>query len=276
MVWCAALASPLVAQQQPPVADRTAVVTLRDGSRLVGALVRADADSVVIQGTLGRLAFARANVARMRTLSASESAGGRFTFPTHGSRLVFGPTGRVQTRGDAYAANHMLFLFDASAGIGRNLSLGGGATLVPGLDLGDNLFYALPKIGVVQSERVNVAAGALVGGIAPRNESAISFGIAYGVATFGPPTRSISFGAGWGYVNGEWATRPALMLGGEVRVADRLAFVTENYSVPGIDVPLISLVARIYGERMSGDVGVGFVGGGDAVAFPLLGLAIRF
>jgi hypothetical protein len=66
------------------------------------------------------------------------------------------------------------------------------------------------------------------------------------------------------------------MLGGEVRVADRLAFVSENYTVPDTDAPLISLVARVYGERMSGDLGIGFVGGQDRTAFPLLGLAIRF
>jgi hypothetical protein len=274
IVCLAAFTTSLAAQAADSM--RVTIVTLRDGSRLVGTLVRADADSVILHGALGRLAFARGNVARVRTLAASESGGGRFTFPSHGSRLVFGPTARVQARGDAYVANHMLFLFDGSAGIGQNVSLGGGVTLLPGIDLRDNLFYALPKIGLVQSERINVAIGALMGGIAPRHESAISFGIAYGVVSFGPPTQSISIGTGWGYLNGGWADRPALMVGGEVRVADRLALLTENYSVPGAGAPFLSFVARIYGERMSGDVGIGFVGGGESVAFPLLGLAIRF
>jgi hypothetical protein len=66
------------------------------------------------------------------------------------------------------------------------------------------------------------------------------------------------------------------MLGGEIRVLDRLAFVSENYTVPDTDAPLVTLVARAYGERMSGDLGVGFVGGSVSTVYPVLGLAIRF
>lgn len=276
VVACLAAGASLLGAQAGTGPARVTVVTLRDGSRLLGTLVRADADSVVLEGALGRLAFPRVNVARVRTLPPGESDGGRFSFPSHSSRLVFGPTARVQPLGDAYVANHMLFLFDGSAGIGHNVSIGGGVTLIPGLDLRDNLFYALPKIGLVQSDRLNVAAGAVVGGVAPKHESAISFGIAYAVASFGPPTKSVSFGAGWGYVNGSWANRPALMLGGELRVLDRLAFVSENYTVPDTDAPLITFVARVYGERMSGDLGLGFVGGDVSAVYPVLGLAIRF
>jgi hypothetical protein len=212
----------------------------------------------------------------MRTLSAAETSSGKFTLPPHSSRLIFAPTARVQARGDAYISNHFFFLFDGSAGLGHRASLGGGFSLVPGVDLSDNLFYALPKFGLVQRENLNVAAGALIGGTSVATDDAISAGVAYGVLTVGPPTRSVTFGAGWGYLQGDWAGRPVILAGGELRLSDRVAVVSEDYFLPGSSGAIVSFAFRMYGERMSGDLGLMTEASSGTFPIPVVGLTIRF
>ena len=69
-------------------------------------------------------------------------------------------------------------------------------------------------------------------------------GILYGVTTFGQPDASLTAGLGYGFVGGDLADRPMVMIGGEKRLTRRMALVTENWIFPGIDEPLISYGIR--------------------------------
>src|SRR6187455_3561828 len=78
-------------------------VRLADGSVIYGVLERADADSVVMTGTSGRMAFANSRVRLVRPAGeAHKRADGsnEYWFPnSNTTRLFFAPTGRTLERG---------------------------------------------------------------------------------------------------------------------------------------------------------------------------------
>ena len=63
------------------------------------------------------------------------------------SRLLFAPTGRPLAKGDGYFSDYELVFPGVAYGLTDNLSLAGGVSVIPGLGLGEQLFYVSPKLG---------------------------------------------------------------------------------------------------------------------------------
>jgi hypothetical protein len=149
--------------------------------------------------------------------------------------------------------------------------------------LKNNLYFISPKVGVYQSEKTNVAAGVFAG-IAPffkddfGEDSENTFGIVYGVATFGDDDGSLSVGTGYGYAGGRMADNPMLMVGFNKRITRRLALVSENWLFPNTDRPLVSYGVRTIGERLAWDFGFITVLGKDGLVpgVPWIGLTYRY
>src|SRR5205814_9835149 len=118
---------------------------------------------------------------------------------------------------------------------------------------GENIYYLTPKVGVYNTPTTNVAVGAIAGFI-PFDEGH-SFGVVYGVSTWGRPDAAVTLGLGYGYFDGEFANSPTVMLGGSKRVSKRIALVTENYMFKS-GAPLgLGYGARFFGEKLSVDLG---------------------
>ena len=153
--------------------------------------------------------------------------------------------------GEGYYSNTYLFFQTFAGGLSERMTIGGGMTLVPaGLD--NQIYYLTPKVGLLNSETVNVAAGALLV-LAPMDDGH-SFGILYSVATYGGIDGSMTAGLGWGYYDNELANRPAIMVGGAKRVSRRVSFITENYVFPRESNPLLSYGVRFFGEKLATDL----------------------
>ena len=250
-------AAPLSAQRPPPpeprVADSTEVQVLRtrDGTRLVGRVVAVSADSITFESSAGVLRLARANIAALETMPRERMRAGDVWFENpNATRLLFAPTGRMLPRGESYLSNTYIFFVGYAGGVTDRITLGGGLSILPLDDFSDNVFFVTPKVGLYQSERVNVAAGALVGWAGGESESA---GIVYGVSTFGSTDHSLTVGGGYGFVGGDFGNEPLVMIGTDQRLSRRIGFVSENYVVGGGDA-LISYGLRFMGERMTFDL----------------------
>jgi hypothetical protein len=177
--------------------------------------------------------------------------------------------------GERYYSNTYLFLQTFVGGMSDRMTMGGGMTLVPA-GLENQVFYLTPKLGLLNTETLNVAAGALLA-FAPMDDGH-SLGILYGVGTYGGVDGSVTGGLGWGYFDSELSNRPAVMLGGSRRVSRRMALVTENYLFPGTPNPLLSYGLRFFGEKIATDLamiypvnsGVGLPG------FPWVSFTVKF
>ncbi|MDQ8155014.1 MAG: hypothetical protein P3B98_10165 [Gemmatimonadota bacterium] len=279
---------PAAAQQSGPVltvapdTNSRQLIKLRDGSTVLGRITYSWGDSARVESMAGTLILRRASVASVKLVPASSIHDGAYwAEDPNATRLFFAPTARMLRKGEGYVANHWIFLMDGYAGLTDRVTLGASMTLFPTGDfLRNNAYFLSPKIGLTQGERFSTAVGAWVGG-APFSDEADAtntFGIAYGVATWGGPDAAFTLGGGYGFAEGKLARNPMVMIGGTRRISRRLAFVTENWVFPNVEEhPLISAGFRTIGESISWDFGgLTVLGTGGAVLVPWFGAAWKF
>ncbi len=275
-----ATAAPIQAQDTPAtreqlrVIDSTKlqVITLRDGSSLVGRIVSVRADSVDFQMGIGRVPVGITDIREIKETDADRMHAGQYWFPNPNStRLFFAPSGQMLKKGEGYFADYQLFFPGFAYGVTDNLSVGGGASLFPtGLD--EQVYYMTPKVGMSFGEQVHVAAGLLFAGT-----SGGTGGVGYGAGTFGNGDASATVGVGWGFAGGEIESKPVAMLGGEKRISRRIAVVTENYLLPTSDDNLVySFGVRFMGEKLTTDLALFNVAGSGIIGIPYVDFVFRF
>jgi hypothetical protein len=262
-------------------ADETVTLELRDGTRLVGRVVAEDDQRVRFETTEGlALDVPRAAIVSMRRPGdgAPAAAGGRD--PNY-SRLMFAPTGRPLKKGDGYFSDYELLFPGLAYGLTDNLTLAGGFSVIPGLGLGEQLFYISPKLGASLSDRIAVSVGGLFAGAGGGDGDGESARIGFAVGTFGGRDASLSVGFGLGDTSSEYSDAvPILMVGGTVTLSRRVALVGETWLFLGDDFRAaeqpFGLAVRFFGERLSADVG--FVMSGELLeeGFPMPWVSVTY
>ena len=260
-------------------------VVLQDGSKLVGRVVLVTADSLRIVSAVASTMLARNAVRSVTQYPASALRNGEL-WPEnpHPTRLIFAPTAIPLRKGEGYVSDFWIFFASAAVGITDRFTMGGGLSLFPTNDFSNNIFYAIPKYAIVNRPTLNVAVGALAAilpnGFISKGESR-SLGVLYGVVTKGSRESNLTLGVGMGYVGGTLSNKPVLTLGGQHRVARRVALISENWLFP-VDrgsKALVSYGVRFLGEKVAVDFAFATaVGNGDTIlpGVPLLGFAFKF
>jgi hypothetical protein len=271
-----------LAQQTPRAEPRASdsarvqVLKTREGTTLVGRVLEERGDTIVFETSGGIFTIARPAIAELREVRTSRR-GEYWPANASATRLFFAPTGRMLAKGDGYFSNHQLFFLGAAGGVADRFTLGGGLSVLPLEDFADNFFFLTPKLGVVQSENLNIAVGALLGAVGMGEGDGGTGGIGYAVATFGGPDASFTLGGGTGFGN-HVASTPIFMLGGEARVSRRIALVTENYLTSGAEEPIVSYGLRFMGEKIAVDLAFINLLGEEAIfpGIPFVGFVFHF
>lgn len=248
------------------------VITMRDGSSLVGRIVSVRADSVDFQTGVGRMQVAIGDIREIRETDSSRMHDGTYWFPNpNATRLFFAPTGQMLKKGEGYFADYELFFPGVAYGITDNISIGGGVSIFPaGLD--EQIYFVTPKVGMSFGEQVHLAAGLLVAGT-----SGGTGGVGYAVGTLGDGDASGTIGLGYGFAGGDIESKPLVMLGGEKRISRRLALVTENYLLPISEDNLVySFGVRFMGEKLTTDLAIFNVSGSGVIGLPYVDFVFRF
>ena len=192
------------------------------------------------------------------------------------TRLLFGPTARMQAPGDVYAAVYGLFLPFVQVGVTERFSIGAGAPVFVIASGDARFFWVTPKFQLRHTTSNTLSVGTL-SAFAP-GEGGI--GLAYVVSTQEAGRNAFTVGAGWAYSTTDddlrWSTgAPAILLGAERRLSRRVTLLSENYLV--WDAVMASIALRVQGRRLSGDFGLlVFVWDGDAIGGPAINFAWRF
>lgn len=259
----------------------TFIIGTRDGSSFFGRVTAVRGDTITITTPVASMSIRLADVVSASAVDPADIHAGVYWFPNPNvTRLLFAPTGRMLKKGNGYFSDYMLVFPGVAYGISDRVTIGGGMSIVPGLGIEDQLFYATPKIGVVSTPRVNVAVGvlALHAGLGSDefDESDANAGVLYTVGTFGGVNASVTGGIGFGYADGAVSGDPAVMIGGEARLSRRVGVVTENYYFSAIsDHALLSVGLRFFGEKLSTDFGL-VIPTGESVAIPFVGFVANF
>lgn len=242
-----------------PDSIHTQILMLKDGSKLIGRIVEIGESEIQFEMSLGKMTILRSKIKGVEVVSTSSIRNGEYWFPNpNNTRLYFAPTARNLKKGEGYFADYFFVFPGIAYGVTDNITIGGGMSIIPGVDIPDQLFYFTPKIGGEISKDLNVAVGALVATVPDSfdSDAPTTAGIFYTVGTYGTPDVSITAGIGYGYVGDEFADRPMVMVGGEKRLSRRISFVTENWMVPGVDNLIISYGVRFFSESLSVDLGL--------------------
>ncbi len=284
--------SSLTSQLAIPDSTQIQVLETTDGSTNIGRIVEIGDEEIAFETDLGIIHIPISKIKHIETVPVTLIRKGEFWFPNPNiTRLFFAPTARMLKQGKGYFSDYYIFFPGFAYGITDRVTLGGGLSIFPGVDINDQLFFVAPKFGLIQEKTFSLALGTLLVRI-PRYEDDVTpdtpegfqeddpevAGILYGVTTFGQPDASLTAGLGYGFVDGNLADRPMVMIGGEKRLTRRTAFVTENWIFPGIDQPLISYGIRFFGKRLSVDLGLINVIGEGAIfpGVPYIDFVVQF
>lgn len=109
-------------------ADSVTIITLTDGSKLMGKII-AQHDSIIILETtnIGRLTVTSGNVKNMETVAASNFKKNGYWFPNSiATRYLLSPSAINLRKSEGYYQNTYLLFNAAYAGVSKNVSIGGG------------------------------------------------------------------------------------------------------------------------------------------------------
>ncbi|HHL73877.1 MAG TPA: hypothetical protein ENJ29_15310 [Bacteroidetes bacterium] len=241
-----------------PPEGKVQILRTRDGSELIGRIVKIGRKNILFESDLGRTEIRKASVRSLTMVDADKVRGGEVWFENpNATRMFFAPTARTLKSGNGYFADVYLFFPSVAYGLTDNITIGGGISLFPNVPFDEQLLYLTPKVGFSIGESAHGAVGVLLLRMPDFSDSAdnpLGVGILYGVTTFGSMDKSITAGLGYGFVDKEVADRPMVILGGEWRVSRRVSLVTENWVLPGLDGGLVSYGVRFFGRKLSVDL----------------------
>jgi hypothetical protein len=256
-------------------------IETRDGNEYVGRLVSQDADKVILlTENLGEISILTKDIVAQKEILPDQVKDGEIWFPNpQATRYFWAPNGYGLKKGEGYYQNIWVLWNQFAYGITDNFSIG--ATVIP-LFLfggGPTPVFINPKISFpLEKNKFNLGAGALAGTVL--GESDATFGILYGVSTFGTPDNNVSIGLGYGFAGGEWATTPLINFCGMFRLSSRWYFLSENYYIGLGDGGggIISAGARWIIKKAAVDFGLFMPVGADAglIAIPWLGFTVPF
>lgn len=261
--------------QQPalPPADSAKVVEVRlsDGTTLAGRVVATNDTSLTLVTPAGlRIVVPRRALGGWRVLRGAIVNGQFRRRDPNVSRIFFAPTARTLPKGDGYFGDYYLLFPTVGYGLTDRVTISAGMSIIPGLQLGDQLYFVAPKVSLVQTPTFNLAAGFLYAGAGLKSGGG-SGGIAYGVTTLGGEDGAVTLGLGWPFIVGQGGSRePWLMFGGETRTSNRTKLLAEVWKFPGASELPGVFGLRFIGERMAVDFGLMHVFGADMGSWPFI------
>ena len=251
---------------------RVKQITLKDGSELVGRIIDENYTEISFITNSGvEMKIKRELIQEIKDIEMEEHGGKLRRVDPNQTRLLFSPTGRPLKQGKGYFSVYEIFFPMVSFGLTDFLAMSGGMSLFPGAD--EQLIYLAPKVNLLNQENF-----ALSGGVLYMTITDESAGIAYGVATFGKSSGAFTLGLGWGFVEGDFSSKPMIVLGGEVQLSGSTKLITENWLPPGDNGAIISFGIRFFGSNLAADFGlITSTEASDGFPFlPWLGFAYNF
>lgn len=282
----ACIAFPTVAEETTnvPVPDEQVSITLSGGSNIKGVILEESDSALVIRTREGLdLTVPRDTIVAINPLHGRFAGSDFYRYDPNYSRLLFGPTGRALKKGHGYFSDYYIFFPGISYGVTDRFSFMAGMSLIPGINLGEQLKYFAPRYGIYQSENAATSVGFL--NIMMEMEN--SAGIAFASHTIGKIDKSFTAAVGFGYLKekGEsvdFSESPIIMLGGNIRLTNYMAFVTENWFPTGFDLDLkyypLTFALRFFNDDMAVDLGAIVVGEliQDGIPIPWLSFVYNF
>jgi len=119
-----------------PDSSQIQILTLEDGSTLVGRIIEVNDDNLLYKTKYGTLTISILDIAELKLIKKDKIKKGKYWFPNPNcTRLFFAPTARMLKKGEGYFADYFIFLPTFTFGVTDIFTLGGGFSIMPGVDI---------------------------------------------------------------------------------------------------------------------------------------------
>ncbi len=148
--------SSLTSQLAIPDATQIQVLETTDGSTNIGRIVEIGTEEIAFETDLGIIHIPISKIKHIETVPVTRIRKGEFWFPNPNiTRLFFAPTARMLKQGKGYFSDYYIFFPGFAYGITDRVTLGGGLSIFPGVDMNDQLFFIAPKFGLIQEKTLS-------------------------------------------------------------------------------------------------------------------------
>ncbi|MEX0648039.1 MAG: hypothetical protein WEA56_08295 [Balneolaceae bacterium] len=232
-----------------PDSSRTVEVTLLNNAKYYGAILSVQDREIELLTSSGKTFISLDQIRTIRVADPDDPAYGWFPNPNQ-SRLFFSPNAKPMQKGTGYYQNIYVFFSNAAYAVSDHVSFSAGFSMLPGLALQNQLYFISGKTGAAISHNKYIGAGIGIAAIPGSGETLFT---GYGNYTYEMPRGNLTAGL-HGFSIMEDVGKYSLLLGGDYRVSERIALVTENYILPEDKTTILSYGLRFMGERMSFDL----------------------
>lgn len=231
-------------------------IRLKDGSNLIGNVVGQDSTSIKFKTTGSIIVqIPKEQIVSTQISSIEEYKEEVTWYDPNGSRLFLTPTARPIGNNKSYFAIYELFFPTFSIGIKEFLSVTAGMSILPGATF--QIFYISPKLTFLHinnnSSDFYLASGLLY--TKPTEKGDNSFSVLYGIGTYGNNLAGLTIGVGYNFSEDRYSKDALFILGGELNISDNFKLISENYIPSSGEDPLVSFGFRVYGSKLSADLG---------------------
>jgi hypothetical protein len=208
------------------------VVELKQGSTLRGKLVERRGDTIVID--VDNLGLIKLPMNQIKNIDeAGTTSQYKIVYETgvsnkYANRTLLAPTAIDNGKGVGEYNNYYLFFNQVSGGLTNNIRLGGLAVIVPE---GGVLAAITAKFSYDINDIFHVSVGGLAGGVVAfggNDNSKMS--LVYGLGTLGNKEKNVTLGIGGMRTDGEWETKPVVLVSGMYRIASNWSLSAELFS----------------------------------------------
>ncbi len=251
-----------------------------DGNEYVGKIVGVDSLTFKFEtSNIGVITIVRKDIVRISDLKQELLKDGSYWFENlQATRYFWAPNGFGLKEGEAYYQNMWVFYNQAGYGFSNYFSIGAGVVPLFLLGGAPTPVWITPKFSFpISKNKVNIGLGVLAATVVGEDDA--SFGIAYGVSTFGSRDKNLTIGMGYGYASGSWTKKPIIMASTMLRTGKKGYFMSENYLIPvGDEFAFIGMIGgRSLIKKVALDYGLViplFSDMEQLVAIPWLGFTI--
>ncbi len=272
--------NPLLAQ----ILDTTTIwqMTMMDDNEFVGHILSETETTLEFKtATIGIITLRKDQIKRREKIISNGSTNGLLWAENRMAYRYFIRNSAYNLKkGEAVYQNAWILINNIDVGVTDNFSIGLGTVPLFLFGGGTSPIWLTPRLSIpIEADKVNLGVGALVGTTVGNDFDNTSFGFGFGNVTLGDKNKNITLGVGYGFADGEFASRPTFNLAGMIRTGKRSYLISENYIITtGFEtIVALSLGGRFTGKRITLDYGGYFVPNlGTFAIAPWLSVSIPF
>ncbi|MCU0371688.1 MAG: hypothetical protein MUE56_00405 [Ignavibacteria bacterium] len=225
-------------------------VETKDGNNITGYILSRDSLNIILKTPSEiQMTIPVYTIVRITSPDIEYAEGKYFIKDPNETRLFLAPTGRTLSHGTGYISDVELFFPVAAIGLFNYVTIAGGISIIPFSE--NQLFYINAKVTPLKTKNLDLSAGYLFTNVTNSHYSGIS--LPYIVGTAGTKIASATFGSGIGFSE-DGTSNPMFLLGGEIRVANNIKFLTENWIFTGESTNSFTFIGvRAFGAKFAGD-----------------------